>query len=242
MRMKIFGRRSPQVVVRLSEYRGQKRLGVAATHLSVKYPPAEARRIVDEWCEFFAAGPSPIRHLAFLSRTPKRLFEALASQTQLQSLQVKWGDWDDLAPLAGMKHLTILHLGGASSVRSLEPLKELPALGELMVESLKHVRDLSPIGELSTVQDLELGGDWKSPRNVHVDSIEFLRQMPQLRRLILHSMIVDSKDYTPLLSLHSLKEARVMPSRGMKPTHRVLAAAIPALEPVRQRTREEGVQ
>lgn len=43
-------------------------------------------------------------------------------------------------------------------------------------------------------------------------------------------MIVDNKDYTPLLSLPELTEVRVMPSRGMMPTHDELAAAIPALE------------
>ncbi len=72
-----------------------------------------------------------------------------------------------------------------------------------------------------------------SPRNVHVDSIEFLRRMPQLRTLVLHTMIVDGKDYTPLLDLPLLKELRVMPSRGMKPTHDELAAAIPALKLLR---------
>lgn len=230
--MKIIGRYPSKVVVRAPGYRGQKHLRVAATQLNGKYSQADARRIVDEWCEFFAARPSSIQHLTFLSRTPKRLFEALANQTQLRSLHVKWGDWDDLTPLVGMRDLVTLRLGGASSVQSLEPLKEIPALKELTVESLKHVRDLSPVGSLPNVRDLELGGDWMSPRNVHVDSIEFLRQMPQLRTLVLHTMIVDNKDYTPLLSLPSLKELRVMPSRGMRPTHDELAAAIPALKPL----------
>ena len=103
---------------------------------------------------------------------------------------------------------------------------------EVMVESLRDVHDLSPLGDLSNVQDLEVGGDWMSSRNAHVDSIGFLERMPQLRRLVLHTMIVDDEDYTPLLSLPSLKEIRVMPTRGMDPTHDELAGAIRALQPL----------
>lgn len=101
--------------------------------------------------------------------------------------------------------------------------------------SLRHVRDLSPIGQLTSLVDLEVGGDWMAPRVVHVDSIEFLLGMPQLRRLVLHTLIVDSKDYSPLLGLVRLKELRVMPSKGMRPSHDELAAAIPALDPLPSR-------
>ena len=37
----------------------------------------------------------------------------------------KWGDYDDLSPIAGMPDLCELWLGGASSVRTLTPHAEL---------------------------------------------------------------------------------------------------------------------
>ena len=62
----------------LSTGRGSVR--VSATQLGTRYSAAAARRIVDEWVNFLAAGPSPIRELDFTSRTPRRLFEALGGQ------------------------------------------------------------------------------------------------------------------------------------------------------------------
>ncbi len=68
-----------------------------------------------------------------------------------------------------------------------------------------------------SVTSLEVGGDWMSSRIAHVDSIAFLRNMPQLQRLLLHTMIVDDLDYSPILDLSALRQVRVMRARGMQP-------------------------
>ena len=116
-----------------------------------------------------------------------------------------------------MSRLNDLRLGGASSVRNLTPLAELSGVRKLQIESLRHARDLSPIGRMRSVVDLELGGSWMTPRNVHVHSLAFLRDMPQLRRLLLHTMIVDDLDYGPVLDLPNLESVSVMRTRGMRP-------------------------
>jgi hypothetical protein len=216
----------------VDEYDGEPVVRVSATQLGTRYSAYRARTIVDQWCEFFASGPTPITDLAFTTRTPKRLFASLRGQTQLRCLRVKWGDYDDLSPLTGMHALTELWLGGASNVPTLAPLAQMPQLRQLAVESLRHVHDLSPLGSLTQLRALEVGGNWVSPRIVHVDSIAFLRRLPDLESLVLHTMIVDDLDYSPLLSLGSLKDIRVMPARGMRPSHDELCAAIPALKPL----------
>ena len=157
---------APPIITTVAEYVGQAAIRVSATQLGVTYSRADAKRIVAEWCRFFSR-PSPILELHFTSRTPKRLFEALAGQPQLRRLRVKWGDYDELDALAGMVNLTDLTLGGASSVRSLDPLARLRRLERLHIESLRYVRDLSPLRHLTLVTDLEVGGDWRSPRIAH---------------------------------------------------------------------------
>jgi hypothetical protein len=106
---------------------------------------------VAEWVEFLASGPSPIDDLRFVSRTPRRLFDALAGQRQLRRLSVKWGDFEDLAALGGLAHLSYLRLGGASNMRNLEPLSGLSGVAELELASLRDAHDLSPIGSMSGV-------------------------------------------------------------------------------------------
>lgn len=211
-----FWRRS-RAITMASEYRGESTISIGATQLDGDFTPTRARNIVDDWCSFFRSGTSAITDLTFTTRTPKRLFESLAAQTQLEALRIKWGDYEDLSPLTGMKPLRTLVLGGASSVRTLEPLAGLNEVETLLIEGLKRVRDLAPLARMSGVVDLEVVGDWMSLRVAHVDSIGFLRDMQQLRRLILHTMIADDLDYSPLLALPNVKEMRVMEARGMRP-------------------------
>ncbi|GGB91424.1 hypothetical protein [Cellulomonas carbonis] len=215
-------------VTSVREYQGEPVIAVAATQLHARHTRTQATKIVDEWVEFFSAGPSPITELHFVTRTPKRLFAALAGQTQLLRLFVKWGDYADLSALSAMDQLEVLRLGGASSVRSVEPLADLDAtLTHLEIESLRDAHDLSPLGHLNNLVQLDLGGDWMSPRIAHIDSITWLPGLRRLEHLLLHTLIVDDLDYTPLLGLKRLKAVRVMQARGMRPSLTVLSDQLP---------------
>jgi hypothetical protein len=209
----------------VAEYKGEASVCLAVTQLGpTRFSRSAATRVLAEWISFFSNGPSPITNLSFVTRTPKRLFDSLASQTQLELLAVKWGDYSDLTPLVGMSRLATLRLAGASSVADLSPLTRLHSLKRLEVESLRQVRDLSPLGECSALDSLELGGDWMSPRIAHVDSVAVLRKMPQLKRLALRTMAVDDHDYSPVLTLPRIEEVQIMKVRGMRPTFEEIKA------------------
>jgi hypothetical protein len=81
---------APRRMVEVREYEGETSIDIAATQLGSNYSETRKRHIVDEWVAFFGSGPTPIRSLRFLTRTPKRLFAALSAQSQLTALQVKW--------------------------------------------------------------------------------------------------------------------------------------------------------
>jgi hypothetical protein len=80
---------------------------------------------------------------------------------------------------------------------------------------------------MSGVTSLEIAGDIWSLRIAHVDSISFLRTMPQLRNLRLDTLVVDDLDYTPILDLPNLQSLMVMKARGMRPRFEDLVASTP---------------
>jgi hypothetical protein len=218
------------LLTEVGEYAGQEVVAISCTQLGTQYSATQARKVVDAWVGFFASGPSPIRELEFTTRTPKRLFDALAGQAQLRRLAVKWGDYADLAALANCSELRDLSLRGASSVTSVATLGELSTLEQLALEGLKRVHDLGPLGRLERLTHLELGGDWMSSRIAHLDSIGFMRNLTSLEDVLLHTIIVDDLDYSPLLALPRLKSVRVMRARGMTPPHEYLKSRLPWAE------------
>ena len=218
---------TPRPIVEVREYDGEPSVALAATQLGSAYSDRRKRQVVDEWVEFFRSGSSPIRSLHLTTRTPRRLFDALSAQTQLADLQLTWGDYDDLRVLGGMSELVTLRLRGASGVQDLRPLAALQGVTTLQVEGLRGLVDAAPVGQMRSVTDLELGGDWQAPRNVRITSAAFLARMPQLRQLLLHTLVVDDLDYRPLLSLSDLRSVRVMATRGMTPPIEELVDRLP---------------
>jgi hypothetical protein len=214
-------------ITRVSEYDGESVVSVAATQLGTAFTRTDATRIAQEWIDFLSAGPSAIVELHFVTRTPKRLFSALAEQSQLQRLFVKWGDYDDVAPLCGMHDLRVLSLGGASSIADIEPLAALGGLTHLEIESIRRVHDLSAIGRLRSLRVLELGGNWMASRRAHIDTIGWISELDELEHLLLHTMVVDDLDYTPLLQLPGLEAVRVMAVRRMHPPVEELQRLLP---------------
>lgn len=58
---------------------------------------------------------------------------------------------------------------------------------------------------MTALRNLCLGGDGNLLRVAHINSLDLIDNLPHLETLLLHGLIVDSKDYSPLLSLQKLK-------------------------------------
>jgi len=220
--------RQPKIpmMTEASEYDGQSEIAVSCTQLGTAYTARLAKKVVAEWVELLKS-PTPLTSLQFTSRTPKRLFAALAGQPQLLRLVVKWGDYEDLSPVASMTSLRHLELRGATAISNVAALASLTTLELLALEGFRSIEDLSPLGNLRALTDLEIGGAWMTPRNGHVSSIRFLTDLPQLEKVLLHTLVVDDLDYTPLLHLPRLRSVRVMKVRGMQPSHDELRRQLP---------------
>ena len=68
------------------------------------------------------------------------------------------------------------------------------------------------------------------PRTAHVDSIGWLEQLAGLEHLLLHTLIVDDLDYSPLLRLPMLQAVRVAEASGIAPSYDELRSLLPWAE------------
>ena len=183
----------PRSIVEVSEYNGESAIIINCTQLddssNSKYKTAKARKnVVNEWCDFLIKNPTAFTELTFCTRMPQELFNAVCSQQNLKKLYIKWGVYPDISKISNLVNLEFLHLGSGSSVGSIEPISKLENLVALTVE-----------------------GDCFAPKNIHIDSIDFLKDMKQLRFFRFFTSIVKSKDYTPLLSLENIEHLSIKP-------------------------------
>jgi len=63
---------------------------------------------------------------------------------------------------------------------------------------------------------LSIEGDCFAPKNIHVNSFDFLNDMKQLRYFNFLAGILKSKDYTPVLSLENIEHLTLRPTKELK--------------------------
>ncbi len=125
-----------------------------------------------------------------------------------------------------MVELQQLALRGASGVHDLTPISVLTRLETLDVQGFRDIETLADSGNFST-DEPRTRRRLDDSQNAHVGSIAFLRHLPGLQRLLLHTLIVDDKDYSPLLALPNLNAVRFKKVRGMRPPFEELKARLP---------------
>ena len=209
----------------VSQYAGQSTVTIRPTQL-YDVSAREQNKAVDEWCEFFAAGPSPIYDLTIATRLPKRLFDSLAGQTQLRKLSTSWGVYDDLAALGNMPHLAELHLESATSVTTIEPLRTMTQLLDLTLGNTVRLRDFSPLGELTNLRQLTIGGGGEA--RIHAESLNFLLSLRELRKLNCWVVPIDL-DYSVVLALDWIEEIDLVEAKGMNPSLMDLEWSVPGI-------------
>lgn len=76
--------------------------------------------------------------------------------------------------------------------------------------------DISRIANLKNLESLSIEGDCFAPKNIHVNSFDFLNDMKQLRYFNFLAGILKSKDYTPVLSLENIEHLTLRPTKELK--------------------------
>ena len=84
-----------------------------------------------------------------------------------------------------------------------------------MVENFQNISDYSAFSNLQNLKSLEISGNGLSPKFIHIDSLEFLRQMSELTSLVILVARIKSKDYSPILSLKELTRLSLPPQHAL---------------------------
>ena len=209
-------------VVELAEYNGEKELIINCTQLDGfphydKYKSTrEKKRVLTEWCEFLTENPYAFTSLCFGTRMPQELFNAVCAQKNLKRLYIKWGVYPDISAISKLQKLEYLHIGSGAGVLSIEPLSELKNLVVLSVENFQKIYDYQALTELKHLEMLSIAGDMLAPRYIHINTLNFLRNMKQLRSFSLTTARVKSKDYTPILELENVEYLSVEARKEVK--------------------------
>ena len=205
-------------VVELSEYNGEDKLSINCTQLDYwieehKKKDKDKKRILNEWCEFLNQNPTAFTELDFGTRMPQELFDAVCNQKHLKRLEIKWGAYKDISAIENLTNIELLHIGSGASVESIKPLSKLKNIIALSVENFQKITNYDDFSELTTLESLSIEGDGMGPQYIKIDNIEFVSKLQQLRFFRLLTERLQNKDYTPVLALKNLEHLTLRSNR-----------------------------
>jgi len=208
-------------VVELNEFDGERKLSINCTQLDYWIEKngkkaKDKKRILAEWCGFLKENPNAFNELYFGTRMPQELFEAVCHQKGLKRLEIKWGVYDNLESITKLTEIEFLDIGSGSAVQSIEPLTELKKLKGLQVENFQKISNYDAFSKLISLESLFIDGDRTSPKTIRIESIDFLRRMPQLKCYRMLATILVNKDYSPILELNNLEYLAIRGRREVK--------------------------
>ena len=159
------------------------------------------------WAKYLASAVIPATRIDVRGSTPQEFLDSLSNQVQLESLEVKYGSYSELTPLAGLSNLTSLRLRGATKVLDIGPLASLPHIEDLLIDRAFLVRDLSPLGALTTLRGLTYGNDYPgSDKSVEIESFGWARTLKRLEVLRFPGTRILETDFSVLLKLPNLRD------------------------------------
>lgn len=218
----------PSSLTEVGEYEGGEDLAVVCTQLGATHTASQQKKIVADWCRFFAQPQPGLRRLWLHSRVPQALFDSVCQQHQLEGLYIKWSGITDLRAIAGLTHLQHLHLC-AASVTDLSPLAHLKALHSLSLEGLYKVSDYAAVGELSQLRSLSICGDGvASNRKAPLATLQPLTRLTALHALWLVWVTLEQGSYAELAVLRELRQLKLIGMR-LSEEERLQLEALPLL-------------
>lgn len=167
-----------------------------------------------------------VRVLAAREVPPAIMEAALGAMRGLAALDIFGTRMTSLAPLAGLP-LARLRLVWAHQLTDIAPLARLDRLETLTIGDMKRVHDFAPLAGCRALRALHIeSGMWA---NQKVESLAFLREMPQLEELSFNHLTIPGEDLTPICALKGLRFLH-LPSKYPVREYARLAVCLPGTE------------
>lgn len=138
------------------------------------------REYTDEWVRFLNGEKLPLREVDVCSSVNQKLFDALCTQSSIESLRIKWLRCSRMDKIAGLKRLKKLYIGRASSLIDISPIANLGNLETLVLCEPKKVFDFSPLCKLKKLKVLGICGSYTENTTIKMKDLDIISQMPSL--------------------------------------------------------------
>lgn len=148
-----------------------------------------------------------IEYIWTYHKVNQRTFESICKMKNLKGISIKWSSISDLECLNGQSNLKHLNIGLSTMIESVKPISSLSTLLTFDSENLKKVNDWEYLSNLTQLEGLGINGGMYE--RLKIESLNFIKELKNLKYLFLMSTKILDKSLKPIEGLKELQNLRL---------------------------------
>jgi len=146
-----------------------------------------------------------VRSLSVRHRVTQEYFEAICKMKNLEKIVFWTSTAESLASIAKLQKLTRLTLSSFSRLSDISPLLRLKKLTHLSIDNSFKIENYDIIGEMKELIGLSLSGDFTSPKNLRLKTLQPFITLKELKHLNLSFCSVIDQSYEAVLQMPNIE-------------------------------------
>lgn len=178
-----------------AEYDGQNVLKLCPSQHADIVSSYQKKKISQEWANYLLSNPLPIQIVQVCTALNQEVFDALCSQTSIESLRIKWFRGKNIEAITKLKNLKKLFIESAPSLLDISPIAKLTDIEVLILGNTKKITDYCPLGELSKVKVFSICSYRTHETILKMADDNFMYNMKALRYVDMVDVRVDKREF-----------------------------------------------
>lgn len=149
------------------------------------------KEITASWIDFLSKNTLPLKEVQVCTKLNQGVFDALCTQTSLQSLRIKWFSGKSIEQISNLQNLKKLFIENGSSIEVIYPISKLKKLEVLVLGETVKVDDYSCLSELSSLRVLGICAyQTHYNKKIKMKSTEFIKTMDSLEYVDIQDVVI----------------------------------------------------
>lgn len=175
------------------DYKGQSVIKLCCSQHKGFISDKKQRELTQAWADYLFKNTLPIKEVQVCTKLNQSVFNALCTQSTIESLRIKWFTGKDIGHITELKKLKKLFVENGSSIEDISPITELKNLEVLILGETVKVDDYSVLSALSSLRVLGICSyQTHYNKKIKVKSTEFINTMNSLEYVDIQDVITES--------------------------------------------------
>ena len=175
-----------------NEYNGESVICLGCSQHKGFISDKKQQELTQAWADYLSENTLPLKEVQVCTKLNQSVFDALCTQSSIESLRIKWFTGKDVSQIVRLKNLKKLFIESGLLIEDISAISMLKNLEVLILGETVKVEDYSCLSALSSLKVLGICAyQTHYDKKIKVKSTEFINVMNSLEYVDIQDTITE---------------------------------------------------